>query len=505
MEFVANPFRTTVTGRIYDYIVVALVMAAASALGSVLVSSTGYLAIGVLFLLTVIGLSMWVDRWPVLAAGVLAALIWNFFFIPPVHSFTILRDQDKILYWIDVGVTLAAGQLMATVRQHVRYEKLRLERASLLLRVSQAATSTPVALDGVELALREIDRTFATDSAFWPGDQEGPAIGMGAASASESAVIGWVRQARRPAGRSTTTLPGVSALALPVLSSGSVLGVLNLRFRGPKEKLSPFELESVEACARQLGIILEREQVRLLTEEKRLLEASDRLHRVILDAVSHELKSPLTSLSIIAENFASVDGRDRQSVGHEMRTATRRLQRLVNNLLDQARLESGSLRPKLDWSSPADVVNAAVSQVREQLGSHRLEVVVQPALPPVQMDAALMEHVLSNLLLNAILHTPEGTPISIEVRMGDNRKAVVFEVADRGSGLPPAMRQNLFKKFARDDGGPAGGLGLGLSIVRGFMAAQGGDVTAAPNSGGGARFSAHLPFVAHEELVGEEC
>ena len=505
MECASSPLRTAMTSRIYDYILVALVMAAASAVGSVLVPSTGYLAIGVLFLLTVIGLSMWVDRWPVLVAGLLAALIWNFFFIPPVHSFSILRDQDRILYWIDVGVTLAASQLMATVRQHVRNEKLRLERASLLLRVSQAATSTPVAREGVALALREIDRTFHTDSTFWPADQDPPGSGMDAGSAGESAVIGWVRQARRPAGRSTSTLPGASALALPVLSSGSVLGVLNLRFRGPKEKLSPFEFESVEACAHQLGVILERVQVRLLTEEKRLLEASDRLYRVILDAVSHELKSPLTSLSIIAENYAAVDGQDRQAVGHEMRTATRRLQRLVNNLLDQARLESGSLRPKLDWSSPADVVNAAVNHVREHLGSHRLEVTVQPELPPVRMDAALLEHVLSNFLLNAVLHTPEGTPISIEVRMSEDRGAVVFEVADRGPGLPPDMRPNLFKKFARAEGGPAGGLGLGLAIARGFMAAQGGEVAAAPNPGGGARFSARLPFVAHEALVGEEC
>jgi two-component system sensor histidine kinase KdpD len=269
--------------------------------------------------------------------------------------------------------------------------------------------------------------------------------------------------------------------------------------------LSPFELESVEACARQLGLVLEREQVRLLTEEKRLLEASDRLYRVILDAVSHELKSPLTSLSIIAENFASVDGRDRATVGQEMRTATRRLQRLVNNLLDQARLESGALRPKLDWSNPADVVNAAINHLRDHLCSHRLEVTVQPELPPVRMDAALMEHVLSNLLLNAILHTPKGTPISIGVRMGEDRKAVVYEVADQGPGLPPAMQQNLFKKFARADGSPAGGLGLGLSIVRGFMAAQGGEVTAATNPGGGARFLAWLPFVAHEALLGEDC
>ena len=178
-------------------------------------------------------------------------------------------------------------------------------------------------------------------------------------------------------------------------------------------------------------------------------------------------------LGAAAESLAGADGPTRASLAAEIRTATRRLNRLVNNLLDQTRLESGALQPRLDWCDAHDVVNAALEGVREALAPHPLETVVPDDLPLFRADAALMEQVVANLLLNAAHHTPEGTPIFLAAGLDRDRARFFFTVADRGPGLPVALRERLFQKFQRGDAARAGGLGLGLSIVRGFVAAQG--------------------------------
>jgi two-component system sensor histidine kinase KdpD len=172
----------------------------------------------------------------------------------------------------------------------------------------------------------------------------------------------------------------------------------------------------------------------------------------------------------------------------------------VNNLLDQTRLESGALRPKLDWCDANDLVNAAVDSVRDSLAAHPFEAAVPNDMPLFRADFALMEQVVANLLLNAAHHTPDKTPIFLAAGVDGARQRVFFTVADRGPGLPPQMHDALFKKFQRGDAARAGGLGLGLSIIRGFVTAQGGDVVAGENPGGGAVFTVYLPHKPHGEV-----
>jgi two-component system, OmpR family, sensor histidine kinase KdpD len=205
----------------------------------------------------------------------------------------------------------------------------------------------------------------------------------------------------------------------------------------------------------------------------------------------------------VAENTAKAAGPLRAALVEEMRTATRRLTRLVNNLLDQTRLESGTLKPRLDWCDAADLVNAAVDGVEEALAGHPFEVDVPAEMPPFRADSALMEQVIANLLLNAALHTPEGTPIFLAAGVDGSRGRVFFTVADRGPGLPPEMQEQMFQKFQRGDAARAGGLGLGLSIIRGFVVAQGGEVVVGQNPGGGAVFTVYLPYTPHGDVPGE--
>jgi two-component system sensor histidine kinase KdpD len=197
------------------------------------------------------------------------------------------------------------------------------------------------------------------------------------------------------------------------------------------------------------------------------------------------------------ENLAAdPDPVRKASLLREARLATSRLNRLVGNLLDQTRLESGTLRPRPDWCDPRDLINAALDAAREALDAdaHPVAVDLPDDLPPIRADFALTEQALANLLLNAARHTPAGTPVFVTAGIDRGGERFFFTVADRGPGLPAAMKDRLFQKFARGDAAKAGGLGLGLSIVRGFIVAQGGEVVVGENPDGrGAVFTLYLP------------
>ncbi|MGH7958769.1 MAG: sensor histidine kinase, partial [Opitutaceae bacterium] len=249
----------------------------------------------------------------------------------------------------------------------------------------------------------------------------------------------------------------------------------------------------MESFASQLALIVESEEFRAASEREKLLAESEKLHRALLDGASHELKTPLAVLSAAAESLEVADEPTRRHLTSEIRTASKRLHRLVNNLLDQTRLESGALQPTLDWCDANDLVNAAIDSVRDSLAGHPFESSVPADLPLFQADFALMEQVIANLLLNAAHHTPEGAAIFLAAGVDGARQRIFFTVADRGPGLPAPMQDRLFKKFQRGDAARAGGLGLGLSIIRGFVVAQGGEVVAGENPGGGAVFTVYLP------------
>jgi two-component system sensor histidine kinase KdpD len=201
--------------------------------------------------------------------------------------------------------------------------------------------------------------------------------------------------------------------------------------------------------------------------------------------------------------MAAADEPTREKLTAEIRTATRRLHRLVNNLLDQTRLESGTLKPKLDWCDAYDLVNAAREGVEDLLAEHPLEISIPDDMPLFRADFALMEQAIANLLLNAALHTPSRTPVFLAAGVEAGRNRVYFTVADRGPGLPLTMRDRLFKKFERGDAARVGGLGLGLSIISGFVGAQGGEVVAGENPGGGAVFTIYVPYAPHDNVPAE--
>jgi two-component system sensor histidine kinase KdpD len=482
------------------------VLAILTLAGWILVPHSGYLAIGVFYLLAVIILSLRVGRWPVLVAGVVSAFTWNYLFIPPVFTFVITKLEDGLMFVAYIVAALVAGQLTARIRAQERNERMREERATALFHLTQALSASRSLDEGVFAALRQADALFNARSALLLNHGEEKLMPHFADSYNldekERGVADWAWRNRKKAGRFTDTLPSAEGFHVPLVREDLSLGVLIIRV-APDVTLTLAQRDLAESFAGQLALLVESEQFRDASEREKLLAESDKLHRTLLDGVSHELKTPLAVLSAAAESMALADNPTRDRLAGEILTATRRLHRLVNNLLDQTRLESGALKPRLDWCDSYDLVNAARDGVQDSLSDHPLEISIAPDMPLFRADFALMEQVLANLLLNAALHTPTGTPIFLAADVDGSRKKVFFTVADRGPGLPAAMRDRLFKKFQRGDAARAGGLGLGLSIIRGFVVAQGGEVVAGENPGGGAVFTVYLPFSPHETIPAE--
>ncbi len=465
---------------------------------------TGYLAIGMLYLLAVIVLSLRVGRGPVLLAGALSALMWDFLFIPPVFTFYIGKFEDGVLFVTYFVVSLIAGHLTARIRAQQRHERMREDRATALFHLTQSLSAARMLDDAVFAALRQADTLFAAQSALLLGNEGQPGLtphfaGSFTLTEKELAVADWVWRNRKKAGRFTDTLPSAEGFYVPLLQEDTAIGVLVVRV-SPEGSLTLAQRDLVESIGTQLALFVERESLRAAGEREKLLGESEKLHRALLDGVSHELKTPLAVLATAAESLATANEPTRVALTGEVRTATRRLTRLVNNLLDQTRLESGALRPKLDWCDGRDLVNAAIDGVRDSLAGHPFEVEMTADLPLFRADAALMEQVIANLLLNAALHTPAATSIFLTAGVDGSRARIFFTVADRGPGFPMEMRERLFQKFQRGDAARAGGLGLGLSIIRGFVAALGGEIVVGENPGGGAVFTVYLPYEPHGKV-----
>jgi K+-sensing histidine kinase KdpD len=230
-----------------------------------------------------------------------------------------------------------------------------------------------------------------------------------------------------------------------------------------------------------------------------LLAESEHMRQTLLDTVSHEIMTPLAVFRSAIEQLGTSDKDRREQVIVELKIAVHRLDRLVVNLLEQNRLESGVLRPNLDWCDGHELVVAARRALGSRIAHHPLAIEIPPDLPIFRADAVLMEQVLTQLLSNAAIHTPPGSSIRVGAGMSDDYKRVLISVSDDGPGIPAEIRATIFNKFTRGPNAKMGGLGLGLSIVKGFMRAQGGDVFLDGLPKRGTQFTLSLPYIKPKE------
>ena len=238
-----------------------------------------------------------------------------------------------------------------------------------------------------------------------------------------------------------------------------------------------------------------------LAAQVQLAQESERLRKTLLDCVSHELKTPLAAIAAASQELVrsapNVQNAEAlRELAGEIHAGSRRLNRVVNNLLDMNRLESGVVRPKQEWCDLRELLESAIEIERESLNGREVKLDVPESIPLAFVDHTLIEQAVAKLIANAISHASSRSPIEIDSEYQEDR--LIISVSDRGPGLDPESMEQVFEKFYRGDGRKPGGLGLGLSIARGFVEAHGGSLTAENRDGGGARFTISLPVTVTE-------
>ncbi len=483
------------------YIASLCVAAVVTISGLALEPIAGYWAIALIYLLAVIVAATRLRRWPTLFLASLSAGLWDFLFIPPKYTFYIGEVRDGIMFVMYFAVALIVGHLTARLREREEAERRGEVRATALYHLTRALAASPDIEETVATVAQKIGDTFGAKAALLLRDESGAFTGAAhpassfALSAKEESVASWAFQKREPAGRFTDTLPDAEALHLPLLAGENVEGVLAVKFP-PETQITMRQRELLEAFAAQIAVTVEKDRLTQASRRMQVAAQSEKLQQTLFDSVSHELKTPLAAISAALEQ----DPRE-QSTFREIRHAVIRLTRVVDNLLDMTRLDSGLMKPNLEWCDAGELVREALARVSEQTREHILKIEIAPDLPPIHVDSGLIEQVLSTLVSNATLYSPEGSLIEVSATRAEG--SLRFAVADRGAGLKGGEEQRVFDKFYRSASAPAGGIGLGLSIARRLVGAHGGELTASNRPDGGARFVVKLPATEQLELPKE--
>jgi len=451
------------------------------------------------YLLGIVIVAMRTGRGPSLLAAVLSVAAFDFFFVPPYFTFAVSDVRYLFTFAVMLIVGLVISGLTVRTRTQAEAAEHREQRTAALYAMSRELAGTRGVDDLVAIAIRHIAEVFRTQVVVLvPGG--GGALrpasgGQFDLDGNELAVGRWVYEHRQPAGLGTNTLPGSSALYVPLIGSTGAVGVLGVRPSDPHAMDVPERLHQLETFAAQTALALERARLAAEAQDAEVRIETERLRNSLLSSVSHDLRTPLAAITGAVTTILD-GGRLEAATRHELLESVRdeaeRLNRLVQNLLEMTRLESGALQLRRELHPIEEVIGAALGRFAKPLGTRRVTTRVPPDLPLVAIDDVLVEQVLINLLDNTLKYTPPTSPIDIIATATDRN--VTVEIADHGPGLPPGEEDKVFDKFYRAHAVGGRGAGLGLAICRGIVRAHGGRIWAQNLPGGGVAFLFTLPL-----------
>jgi two-component system, OmpR family, sensor histidine kinase KdpD len=481
-----------------EFVLAGVLILALTAAAWLIEPFAGYQAVALLYLLLVVLLGLKLSRGPVLTVAASSAALWNFLFVPPYFTFHVQRYHDGIMFVVFFVVALAMGHLTSRLRRSEIVERQREGRTAALYELAQQAAFATDLETGLGAAVNLIDSIFAAKAALFVRQKdhllsaEPHAVSSFELSDRENSVAAWVFSHRVPAGKFTEYFPDAEALHMPLEGRTAVMGVLSVR--PPAAKLfDRTERELLEAFAVLIGLVLEKNHIVEAFKRAEVLEASENLRRALLQSVSHELKTPLSAVQAGIDAIArQTDGDEKkQRTLREVQVAVRRLHRVIKNLLDMTRIESGVIQPKLDWCDVEELIQAAIELAGESLNEHQIIVDVDTHLPMVKIDQPLLEQCLCNLMLNSAANSPPGTKITIGAQLSEGELSI--SIMDEGKGIRHDDLLRIFDAFYRGGDAAPGGTGLGLAIVAGFVRAHGGSVRALNRGKGGAEFVITIP------------
>lgn len=492
-----GPARRRLWGRPTDYLVAFVLVALVTLLGELIFSAESVTNVGLLFLLPVMATASRYGLRLGIITSLVSSLAYNFFFIPPTHTFTIQDPQNIITILVLLGVAVVSSQLAARVRDQALLAQRSASQNSSLAGFARQLTGVSGADELARLLCGEIGRLLGVQTLLlMPKDGD---LGLRAAvppdvhlEAIEQAASRWAFDHNQPAGRSSETLTASEWLFQPLASGGRVLGVFGLARPDAGTPVRSDQLPLLLSLLDQAALALERialeEEMATVTQ----LKERDRLRAALLSSVSHDLRTPLTTvLGMLADMRPLSDEQKHQL--QEARGEAERLNRFVANLLDMVRIETGALHQSVEPVDLSEAATAAVHDLRRALATHQVKLEVSPDLPLVQVDPQLFHHCLINLIENAAKYGEAGTTITVMAKR--HRQGLTLSVLDEGPGLPPGEERRIFETFARIEGSDRkGGTGLGLAIVKGFAEAMGLSASASNRADrAGASFSLYVP------------
>jgi len=393
-------------------------------------------------------------------------------------------------------IALLNGILTSRVRRQELKTRVREERTNALYQLTKDLTVTSGLDEVTKVALNYIQKYFKLDCFIFIKNDEGvleyQSIDNSVNNFSENdmSIANWVFKNSTKAGKNTDTLPSSDYTFFPLLGNYSTIGVIAFK------QLKPFtfgEEQFWEACLDQITGKYEREILREAAKKTYIISESEKLYKILFNSLSHELRIPVATIlgasdALLAQEYAEDT---RKKLYNEINTASIRLNRLIENLLNMSRLESGLISPRLDWCDIQDLVNRVADSLQNELKPFKFSVIITSNMPMVNIDFGLMEQVLHNLILNATQHSPAGSRIRVKFFIDDG--FLTIQVMDRGTGFSDSEIHSVFNKFYRGKDAKAGGTGLGLSIVKGFVEAHKGTVIVENRKNGGALFTIKIP------------
>lgn len=475
-----------------------------------------------LFLLAVMVAAVWFGRGPSVLAAALGVASYDFFFVTPLHTFSVDDHRYVLTFGMMFAVSFAMSELAGRLRRQQRDAQAREQRTLVLYELTRELSSTDEPERIAAIAARHAAEIFHAQAIVLGVSSAGALEVMGATpegaglEARDLGVAKWSVEHDALAGLGTDTLPGAEVLCAPLRAGRSRLGALALVPRGRREAASggarmraraglgsdgdlggSFGADQrgfLDVLCRQVALALERARLSDEAKQSALKAKTEEMRSSLLSAVSHDLRTPLASITGAATSL-----RDDVELAPETKAElveaivdeAGRLERLVGNLLDMTRLESGAVALRRDWVPLDEILGSALTRLESSLEAREVSVSIAPDVPLVSVDPVLFEQVFVNLLDNAVKYSPRGAPIALVARCDGER--VEIDVVDHGPGLPEGAEQRVFEKFYRGAHEGVSGAGLGLPICKGIVEAHGGTLRAETREAGGASFRVSIP------------
>jgi two-component system sensor histidine kinase KdpD len=483
-----------------EFVFAAAAVAACTLVSAALRSVFSPVNLVMFYLLGIVAIAMRSSRRAALLACIASVAAFDFFCVPPYLTFAISDTEYVFTFLVMLVVAITVSTLTIRIRAQAAYAVDRESRTQALYRLARELTGDLRDFEAARIATEITREVFGCRVVIFLCETGGKVSFRRRTTddlpvpRAEEGVAQWVVDHQQRAGKGTDTLPGSSALYVPLRGSRHVLGVMAVL---PENgAMAPEQIHLLEVFATQIALALERSQISEQAREAKVRMETEQMRNSLLSAVSHDLRTPLASITGAASSLLShghqLDEKTRRELMESIEQEAHRLSRLVNNLLEMTRLESGAVEIRRDWHSIEEIAGAALHRLEPALAGRPVRVDMPAELPLVSVDGVLLEQVFINLLENAAKHTPEGSAILISASAGRNQ--AIIEVADRGPGFAPGEETRVWEKFYRGNTGDVRGAGLGLAICRAIVTAHGGTIEAENRAGGGALIRMAIPM-----------